>query len=40
MIAGLYLIMLKTEKCWDLMHYDAHALGGYPYFFGTNAYIH
>ena len=41
MIAGLYLIMLKTEKYWDLMHYICSCIRGTPLFLheGTDAYI-
>ena len=31
-IAGLYLIMSKMEKYWDLMHYVCSSIGGYSYF--------
>ena len=30
-IARLYLIMLKMEKYWDLMHYVCSCIGRYPY---------
>ena len=31
-IARLYLIRLKMEKCWDLMHYVCSCIGGIPLF--------
>ena len=39
-IARLYLIILKTEKYYDLMHYVYSCIGGIPLFHheGTNAY--
>ena len=24
-------MIMKTEKCWDLMHYVCSYIGGYPY---------
>ena len=31
MIVGFYSIMLKTEKCWDPMHYVCSCIRRYPY---------